>query len=468
MNCPCRTSRSHSVSTSARSEHGGDAGSGELDAFDAARLQHLPLWRVQTLQLQADQVAQFLGQGQFAVRVPRGERLGQVHHEQGQAAAMPVHERCQTGRVAVLWIALCQVGGGIGQAQRFQAQFLRLRAHVQVELQAMDRMPAHGGLDRTIGRQHQQARGLRPLRDRRKQVDAGVVAPVQVLQHQHQRPRCAQAFQNIVQFAALATGTCPRRAAFERTALFDTEQPAQLTQPRRRVAAQQLQCGAVAVVPAQVMQCLDHRPVRFFFAVMLRAATARQQWALGCGLQFLDEALHQGGLANAGFAGDENELTLSAERAGEGFVQALERFVAADRRAARSGRVPDRSAADRSDEAETDAMHGGDVARRPGIVAQRRAQQLDLERQRRFRHYMPWPDRIEQRRLADHPTRLAQQRPQQQQGLGLQLHRHAIAQQRALRRSQRERPESVAGNLHDAPLSRTAVYGVSARIRGIS
>jgi hypothetical protein len=60
---------------------------------------------------------------------------------------------------------------------------------------------AHRRLRRAIGAQDQQPRGLGTLGDRGQQVHRGHVAPMEVLQHQHERRLFGQALEHVVQLA---------------------------------------------------------------------------------------------------------------------------------------------------------------------------------------------------------------------------------------------------------------------------
>ena len=77
-------------------------------------------------------------------------------------------------------------------------------------------------------------------------------------------------------------------------------------------------------------------------------------------------------------------------------------------------------------------MHGGNVARLLGVLAQRLAQEAQTGGERPLADHRLGPHRVEQRRFADHLPGLARQLPQHGQGLGRHRHQLGMMPQRAL------------------------------------
>jgi hypothetical protein len=131
--------------------------------------------------------------------------LGQVNHEQRLAGGAPVHRRRRRldrfGR---------QAAGDIGphrrRIQAGQRQLPALVMRLQFLLERLERMFPHDQLHRPIGADHQQPRRFGPAGQNRQRLDAGMIAPVQILQHQYQRLLGAEHFERVGQFALVMAG----------------------------------------------------------------------------------------------------------------------------------------------------------------------------------------------------------------------------------------------------------------------
>ena len=77
-------------------------------------------------------------------------------------------------------------------------------------------------------------------------------------------------------------------------------------------------------------------------------------------------------------------------------------------------------------------MHGGNVARLLGVLAQRVAQEAQTGGEGPLADHRLGPHRVEQRRFAHHLPGLARQQPQHGQGLGRHRHQLGLMPQRAL------------------------------------
>ena len=139
------------------------------------------------------------------------------------------------------------------------------------------------------------------------QVHRRVIAPVQVLDDQHQRLVLRAA---VEQFAELAQHAVLARAgefAPQAFALGLAAQPGQLQQPGRRDAAQQR--GQRGVVAAERGQRLEHGQIRFAGAVLLDALALREGHRAERGGKVVDQRR----LADAGFAGHQHSWLCPAQ-----------------------------------------------------------------------------------------------------------------------------------------------------------
>ena len=108
-------------------------------------------------------------------------------HEQGVAArSLPEHSR-KTG-----WWRLSSEAHGQVILERLLAQgthreFGAETADAQPRLELVDRVVLRSGVAAPVGADHEQPRLLAPARQRLEKIDRRGIAPVQVLEHEHER-----------------------------------------------------------------------------------------------------------------------------------------------------------------------------------------------------------------------------------------------------------------------------------------
>jgi hypothetical protein len=90
------------------------------------------------------------------------------------------------------------------RGQHLEDQLHTVPVQRQGRLQGLEGVPMHDHLHRAIRAQEQQPRGRAPLRQIRHQGQRGLVAPVQILEHQHQGPHGGQRLDGL--------GTLPQHA----------------------------------------------------------------------------------------------------------------------------------------------------------------------------------------------------------------------------------------------------------------
>ena len=100
--------------------------------------------------------------------------------------------------------------------EQLQGQFHRLAVQHQFLLDTLQGMPTHQRLDGPIGRQNEQPRGAQPAGQIRQQVQRGIVAPVQILQHQQQRAAGRQHLDRLGQLPQHALLGRPHDSALHR------------------------------------------------------------------------------------------------------------------------------------------------------------------------------------------------------------------------------------------------------------
>lgn len=210
----------------------------------------------------------------FTQRPASAEIGHRMDHEQGIAFGAPAHPLREPlerhgGRDAGT------PGGQIVGHRRFaegaQRQLRTLPVHLQFLLEPFQRMPPHDQLHRPIGADHQQARRLPPPRQGGEQVQGGIIAPVQVLQHQHQGGLRGHRFQRLRHLPQHPLRRCRHPLALQLGLLGRAEQPGQLPEPGRGIAAQQRDESFALRGPAEPAQRFQHRQVSFPGAVMLHA-----------------------------------------------------------------------------------------------------------------------------------------------------------------------------------------------------
>ncbi len=179
---------------------------------------------------------------------------------------------------------------------------------------------------RAPGGHHEQPRGLGAARERDERLERRGVAPVHVLEHEHERLGLGELLE---QLEHLAQHPVARRAAgalVQQLERARVDEPGHLDRPRRRAPREQLDQLAAARPASQPAERIQERQVGLALAVALEALAARDQPA-GLGEERLDER----GLADAGLAGHQDDAPAPGRRPGERGVQPRELGVAAER-----------------------------------------------------------------------------------------------------------------------------------------
>ena len=144
---------------------------------------------------------------------------------------------------------------------------------LQLLLGHPQRMPGRRHVGRPIGREDHQAGWLWAAREHREQVDRRRVAPVQILEDEHERRLCGH---HVERFYELAQHSLPRRAVG--TALHGLEfcvgdERRELHEPRRRMLLENAHDLVPAWLATQAAERLEHRQIGLARAVLLHALT---------------------------------------------------------------------------------------------------------------------------------------------------------------------------------------------------
>ena len=297
---------------------------------DARHLEHVPLLGRHEPQLPHDQLPEVVGHVLLDGRPggrqsPAGPVLGQpapgeeiVHqhdHEQGIAvrvgvddggdvtvhSSTPLKRRSRYAATSFLAQVLERdLGAPAPRAQRGQ--------HL------LDGMIEHRRQGRPVRPQQHRLRALRPLREHRDDVDRALIAPVQILQDEHQRVIDRD---RLHQAGELAQHPLRRRVgvpAPQPLAVHGPLQRRHLRQPARGDRAQGGQRPVAGRPVAQPLQGLQHRHVGLSLAVLLDALPVSDQDGGGGGSHRADEGLDERALADPRFALDEDDLPLAGRR----------------------------------------------------------------------------------------------------------------------------------------------------------
>ena len=126
-----------------------------------------------------------------------------------------------------------------GLAQQVERQLAAEPVYLQVLLHRPQRMPIEDDVAGAIGADDQHARRLAAASQRRDEVDGGAVAPVQILEDEHERLLRAQRLDGLGHLAQHALAGRAAHLGFERGAVARLHDRRHLPQPGGGVAAQQ-------------------------------------------------------------------------------------------------------------------------------------------------------------------------------------------------------------------------------------
>ena len=307
-------------------------------------------------------------------------------------------------------------------AQVVDGELDALPAYLQGSYRAQKDVFAYDGIGGAVRADHQQSCRFAAWCDRGQQVDGGRVAPVQVLEDEHQGRLGGPRLDEGCALAEHALGPHGMERLLQRVGVRIADQPGHLHQPRWCHLTHQVSPGRQRRAGAPIAPGLRSP------ACMPRAARAARRTRPSdpyrarrlADRRRVEKGLHQGGLADARRPGHEDDLARAALCLLEECPGLLQLGVAADERAGvgvpgdghrglDSVRYPAPSAGHPGDEPEAASLDRLDEAGRPGAVAEGDAQ---------------FADGLAHRRLGD---RNARSRPRRRGHLGDQ-HARALGE----------------------------------------
>ena len=223
-----------------------------------------------------------------------------------------------------------QIRGHVLGEQQLQGQFAHQPAPPQLLHQAVQRVRVEHEVHRAIRPEHQQLRGLPPLRQVGQQVHRGPVTPLQVFEHEHQRGVGRQHVERLGEFAAHAGRGRPGHLALEPFQLRLAHQPRELYQPQGRIPPQHRQDRVARRSVAQLPQRLEERQVRFPLAIVLGALPPPDP-PRAPGRTVGQKLIDHRRLANPDVAADEDELARAVGGALEPVLQPRDVLLRAPR-----------------------------------------------------------------------------------------------------------------------------------------
>ena len=209
--------------------------------------------------------------------------------------------------------AFPQVVGHRGLTQQLERQLLASPGGLQLELDFLDGVLADDQIDRTIGTDQEQSRGLRAPCQEGEQIDGRRVTPVQVLED-HDQWRFRR--QRLDRFGDLAQHPLLRGAQqlpLQRVAVGGTEEPWHLHEPGGRMLPQEGDQPVAPSLAAEPAEGVEQRQIWFLSPVRLDALALSDPDAR-VGGDALEKGLDHARLADARLAGHEDDLTHAAPR----------------------------------------------------------------------------------------------------------------------------------------------------------
>ena len=297
-------------------------------------------------------------------------------------------------------------------------------------------MPTQQHLDGPIGPQNEQPRGAQPAGQIRQQVQRGIVAPVQILQHQQERAADRQHLDRLGQLPQHALLGGPHDPALHRLERRRTEQRGHLGEPRGGLLFQHRQQRRSLGFSTQPAQRLQDRQVGFARAVVLDTLPARQPH-IPRARGLLHKGIDHGRLAQPWLAGQKHGLPGPLPDALEPLVQVGELPLASHEQrrggsgAGRRGRRRwEGGRGDRGevpDEPIPPPMHRLDEPRGLRRLPQHLAQLANAAGEHGVTHHRLRPDGLQQGLLGDQLTRLRHQQAQHRKDFGGQAdHRSPV------------------------------------------
>ena len=445
-------------------EHGGQQRMGEFQPDHAGGFERVAQVTRQAADLAFDDADHGVGQVQAR---QRGHRVGPGHRiVQRRAATRQVvehvgQEQRQTvgvgvqraGQGLVLGArlgsrpphrlaaqAVAQVGVNLALAEGFEQHLVAQLVQAQLLPQRLHRVLAQHRVGGAEAGHHHPARRAAPAGQKVEQTDRGVVAPVQVFDHQQQRVQRRHGVEQGHKLAQHAVLRGAGQLAPQACLVGLGHQPGQLGEPGRRGLAQCGQPGASRRAARQFGQRVQDRQVGFAAAGLFNALADRHR--LPVGACRVGQCADQGALADAGITADQHHLVLAGHGCGAPVLELFDGHVPADqcraiergvskggRKTGRRGGLGGRQRCTRrrfrrhrpTDEPVAAARHRLDVARLARVVAERAADRVDGGLEHRFADEAAAPDGVEQLLLRDQLVGPRGQVAQHAKGLGGKL-----------------------------------------------
>ncbi|HXH82750.1 MAG TPA: hypothetical protein VNN07_07455 [Candidatus Tectomicrobia bacterium] len=346
-----------------------------------------------------DRLAQFPSPTPRDQHAACDEVIDEAGHEQGVALRTLMDQRRERAREAIARTLRVEVLTDVGDAESVQDDLGAPPVHEQFSPHGPERMVRRGGVGGAIRGQDHEAGAARPwLRQERQQVEGRHVAPVQVLQDEEERRVPGERVDGLAHLAQHARRSRAERLPLQRVDLVRVGHRGHLGEPGRSVPPEHCRDARAVRPAAERSERLQNRQVGLARPVVLHtlpSADADPGNALHTG----HEGLHQGRLADSGFARKEHDLLIAGPRPLERGEEPGDLASPTDGGAA--DRTPGRGRAggepgDRSDEPVPASVFRGDEPRAPGIVAEGAPDLPDASLQHRIAHVDARPDGVEQ------------------------------------------------------------------------
>jgi hypothetical protein len=252
--------------------------------------------------------------------------LGQVleggRHEQRIALRVPVDDCTQAVRHRDARRLCREILVDLGLGQRLQRNLPTQPVNQEILLERLQRMAGYG-VHRTFGCEHQQLRGTAPPRQRREQIDGRGIDPLEIFEHQQQRLARREGLQRLGDLPQHAFARRAEEFALEQLAVLPGDEGGKLNQPRGGLRGEDPDDAVSPGSPTELPERLQHRVVGLPASVALDTLAARDATPHG-GCSLALELVDEGGLADAGLSGDEDELTLVPQGLPQRGVQGVE------------------------------------------------------------------------------------------------------------------------------------------------
>ena len=238
-------------------------------------------------------------------------------------------ERREPVRKPVPWEPRVQQRGRVGGREKVERQVPGQALGRKLLLHRLQPRPRERDIDRTIGEHEQQPARTGAARHQPDEVHRRVVAPVEIVEEEHERRIGSQRLERLGDLTEHAVGRRAKSLVLQRIARLDERR--HLGQPRRRVPSQQGGDASAPRIAREPSERVEHRQVRFGAAGVLQALTLRDPGSSVL-LDLPQEGVDDARLADPAFPDHEHDLTLAGERSHERRMQRHERAVASNQR----------------------------------------------------------------------------------------------------------------------------------------